>query len=112
MRDLRTDTFGQFEMRAEMRRALREGKMPKPSETKRRVSDARLARTSRIVVGAAAAAWLLVVPVSRVYAAIAAGTLPAEREPREGRDGFRWRILRTDVERMARRLYGACCDLC
>jgi hypothetical protein len=100
----RTNTFGQFELRREIRIALRERKMPTPSETKRRVHVARLANAPE-TMSATRAAIVLVQPLSQIYIAIRDGELPAEKLFRDHRRYY-WRIDRTDVEEFGRWLYG------
>jgi hypothetical protein len=99
----RTNTFGQFELRREIRIALRERKMPTPSETKRRIHVARLANAPE-TMSAERAAIVLVQPLSRIYTAIRDGELPARKHLRDyGK--YRWRINRVDVEEFGRWIY-------
>ena len=53
-----------------------------------------------VVMSGGEAAWFLVVDARVVYAAIRDGLLPAERESL-GDDRFRWRVLGSDVQRLA-----------
>jgi hypothetical protein len=110
MTDARTNTFGQFELRREIRLALRERKMPTPHETKRRVYVARLANAPE-TMSATRAAIVLVQPLPRIYIAIRDGQLPAEKLFRD--DGrYFWRIDRDDVEEFGRHIYGEVSELC
>jgi hypothetical protein len=110
MTDARTNTFGQFELRREIRIALRERRIPTPNETKRRVHFARLANAPE-TMSATRAAVVLVVPLPRIYMAIRDGELPAEKLFRD--DGrYYWQIDRGDVEEFGRQLYGRVSEHC
>lgn len=87
------------EAQREIRRAVRSGKTPTLRAIWRNVSAARMF-DAPFILSASCAAYVLCVELKWVYRAIRDGALPAEKEQLE--DGrFRWRILRSDVERLA-----------